>query len=83
LGCAPACALPERLLAPSLEHTENKPNTFHCRTRLPGSGRPSRQLIGVVEQPGQGLPLAFSNVDELWAILTAPVPAGPGPATDQ
>jgi hypothetical protein len=42
-----------------------------------------QQLIGVIEEPGQVLPLAFSNVDELWAILTAPVPAGPGPATDQ
>jgi len=38
-----------------------------------------RQLIGVVEEPGQGLPLAFSNVDELWAILTAPVTAGDKP----
>ena len=36
-----------------------------------------RQLIGVVEEPGQGLPLAFSNVDELWAILSVPVAASP------
>jgi len=41
----------------------------------------SQQLIGVVEEPGQVLPLAFSNVDELWAILTAPVMAGPEPAS--
>ena len=39
-----------------------------------------RQLIGVVEQPGQGLPFAFSNIDELWTILVAPVTAGPDPA---
>ena len=32
-----------------------------------------QQLVGVVEEPGQGLPHAFSNIDELWAILTAPV----------
>jgi len=38
-----------------------------------------QQLIGVVEEPGQVLPLAFSNVDELWAILTAPVMAGRDP----
>jgi hypothetical protein len=29
----------------------------------------SQQLVGVVEQPGQSQPLAFTNVDELWAIL--------------
>ena len=39
-----------------------------------------QQLVGVIEQPGQVLPLAFSNVDELWAILTAPDMAGPDPA---
>jgi hypothetical protein len=38
-----------------------------------------RQLIGIVEQPGQGLPLAFSNIDELWAILVASVTAGSDP----
>jgi hypothetical protein len=32
-----------------------------------------QQLVGVIEQPGQILPLAFGNIDELWAILTAPV----------
>jgi len=36
-----------------------------------------QQLIGVVEEPGQVLPLAFSNVDELWAILTAPAVSDP------
>lgn len=40
-----------------------------------------RQLIGVVEEPGQALPLAFSNVDELWAILSVPVATGPKPAS--
>lgn len=30
-----------------------------------------QQLVGVVEVPERGLPLAFSNVDELWAILTS------------
>lgn len=35
-----------------------------------------QQLIGVVEEPGQALPLAFSNIDELWAILTAPAGVG-------
>jgi hypothetical protein len=39
-----------------------------------------QQLVGVIEQPGQVLPLAFSNIDELWAILAAPVTAGPEPA---
>ena len=38
------------------------------------------QLVGVIEQPGQVLPLAFSNVDELWVILTAPVMTGADPA---
>lgn len=38
------------------------------------------QLVGVIEQPGQNLPLAFSNIDELWAILVAPVSTGPGEA---
>jgi hypothetical protein len=35
----------------------------------------SQQLVGVVEEPGQRLPLAFSNIDELWTILTAPAGA--------
>jgi hypothetical protein len=39
-----------------------------------------QQLVGVIEQPGQILPLAFSNIDELWAILAAPAGAGPDPA---
>jgi len=38
-----------------------------------------RQLIGVVEEPGHGLPLAFSNIDELWTILAASVSTGPDP----
>lgn len=42
-----------------------------------------RQLIGVVEEPGEGLPLAFSNVDELWAILSVPGTASPGPASSK
>jgi len=41
----------------------------------------SQQLVGVVEKPGEGLPLAFSNVDELWAILSVPVATGPNPAS--
>lgn len=40
-----------------------------------------QQLVGVIEQPGHALPLAFSNIDELWAILTAPVMAGADPAS--
>ncbi len=36
-----------------------------------------QQLVGVIEQPGQVLPLAFSNIDELWAILVAPVTTRP------
>ena len=43
----------------------------------------SQQLLGVVDQPGQVLPLAFGNIDELWAILTAPDMAGPDPAIDK
>lgn len=39
----------------------------------------SQQLVGVVEEPGGGLPLAFSNVDELWAILTGATTAGDKP----
>ena len=39
------------------------------------------QLVGVIEQPGQSLPLAFSNIDELWAILVAPAGAGADEAT--
>lgn len=38
------------------------------------------QLVGVVEQPGSSVSLPFSNVDELWAILTVPAPARPEPA---
>lgn len=38
-----------------------------------------QQLVGVIEQPGQALPLAFSNIDELWTILTAPVVSVPDP----
>jgi hypothetical protein len=38
-----------------------------------------QQLVGVVEQPGQALPLAFSNIDELWSILVAPVMVDPEP----
>lgn len=38
-----------------------------------------QQLVGVIEQPGQALPLAFSNIDELWTILTAPIAAGSDP----
>lgn len=41
----------------------------------------SRQLVGVIEEPGQVLPLAFSNIDELWAILAAPVMAGADPGS--
>jgi hypothetical protein len=40
-----------------------------------------QQLVGVIEQPGHALPLAFSNIDELWEILSAPASAGTGPAT--
>jgi hypothetical protein len=39
-----------------------------------------QQLVGVIEQPGHALPLAFSNIDELWAILSAPATAGTDPA---
>jgi len=42
-----------------------------------------RQLIGVVEEPGQGLPLAFSNIDELWAILSVPGTTSPEPASSK
>ena len=42
-----------------------------------------QQLIGVIEEPGQVLPLAFSNIDELWAILTAPVMAGADPGSNK
>jgi hypothetical protein len=37
----------------------------------------SRQVIGVIEEPGKVLPLAFSNIDELWAILVAPAVSDP------
>lgn len=39
----------------------------------------AEQLVGIVERPGNGLPLAFTNVDELWAILTVPKPVGGEP----
>jgi hypothetical protein len=50
--------------------------TYVVRVYRMQEGHP-RELIGVVEEPGRGLPLAFSNVDELWAILSVPVTAGP------
>lgn len=39
----------------------------------------AEQVIGMIERYGKGPPLAFSNIDELWEILTAPVPVDVGP----
>lgn len=38
-----------------------------------------QELVGVIEEQGQNLPLAFRNVDELWTILVAPATSGRGP----
>lgn len=34
------------------------------------AGRRSRMLVGTAEAAGTGRKMAFSNVDELWEILT-------------
>jgi hypothetical protein len=44
---------------------------------------PAQPLIGIVEAPGHGVQLAFTSLDELWAILrrepcaTPPLPVFP------
>ena len=38
-----------------------------------------QELVGVIEEQGQNLPLAFRNVDELWTILVAPATSGRKP----
>lgn len=42
-----------------------------------------QELVGVIEEQGQNLPLAFRNIDELWTILAAPATFGREPDKDK